>query len=103
MIINLNHSYIYLSTFECGETLNIELKVGRKTLLLDVKKDSQGAFISVFPKVSNDRKSFSKYGVEIHSVLVKSDAMIGREFIENIAIIEEAQNTVRRYSDILRG
>ena len=98
---NLNHEIIFLSTFEYGKTQNIEIKVGRKTLMLDVDKNKNSAFIDVYEKKSNDRRSYSKYGSNLHSVLVKSNAIIDRNFIEKIQEIEKAQNLLKKFKNIL--
>ena len=47
---NLNHEIIFLSNFEYGKTQNIEIKVGRKTLMLDVDKNKNSAFLDVYEK-----------------------------------------------------
>ena len=98
---NLNHEIIFLSNFEYGKTQNIEIKVGRKTLMLDVDKNKNSAFIDVYEKKSNDRKSYSKYGSNLHSVWVKSNAIIDRDFIGKIQEIEKAQNLLNKFKNIL--
>ena len=39
-IINLNHGSIFLGNFKNGHTARVEVKVGRKTYLIDVKKNN---------------------------------------------------------------
>ena len=98
---NLNHEIIFLSNFEYGTTQNVEIKVGRKTLMLDVDKSKFSAYIEVYEKKSNDRKSYSKHGSNLHCVWVKSKAIIDRDFIENIQEIEKAQNFLNKFKNIL--
>lgn len=48
-----------------------------------------GAFVQVFDKLSNNRKSFSKYGANLHCVSVRPDAHLKKNFFENIVMIEK--------------
>ena len=98
---NLNHDIIFLSSFEYGKTQNIEIKVGRETLMLDVDKNKISVHVEVYAKKSNDRKSYSKYGSDLHCGWVKPDAIIDRNFIENIREIEKAQNLLKKFKNIL--
>lgn len=84
-----------------GSTQNIEIKIGRKTYLCDVNKNRCNAFIQVFDKLSNNRKSFSKYGTNLHCVSVKPDAHLKKDFFENIEILEKAQSLYDTYSQVL--
>lgn len=102
-MINLNHEFIRVSTFDCGKTQNVECKLGRKTFLLDVNKDSACTRLDFYKMVGADRKSFSKYSAEAEnvSVIVKNDAVLDRSFFENIKKIAEAQMIVTRNNDKL--
>lgn len=102
-MINLNHEFIRVSTFEYGKTQNIECKLGRQMFLLDVNKDNACTRLDFYKMVGTDRKSFSKYsaGAENASVTVKNDAVLDRHFFENIKKIAEAQMIVTRNNDKL--
>lgn len=103
-MINLNDaSNIFLSRFDCGKSA-IEVKISRKIYLLDIVKHEGGsADITLYRKLDKDRNKYSKHDPEAnaHMVFVKGDAMIDREFLENIEAIEKAQNLCRRWSQVL--
>lgn len=101
--INLNHDSFNIGELDYGSTQNIEIKIGRKTFLCDVNKNRINAFIQVFDKLSNDRKSFSKYGngANLHCVAVKPDADLKKDFFENIEMLEKAQSLYDTYGQVL--
>ena len=104
MDFNLNHEFgIFLEKFKYGHTQNVEVKIGRKIFLLDVGKDFSVACIDVYRKLSKDRSKFSKYDPEanLHSVFVKNDACLCRNFFEDIESIEKAQYIFRKYGNII--
>lgn len=102
-MINLNHEFIRVSTFEYGKTQNVECKLGRNIFLLDVSKDSACTRLDFYKMVGTERKSFSKYSAEAEnaSVTVKNDAVLDRKFFENIKKIAEAQMIITRNNDKL--
>ena len=101
--INLNHDSFNIGELDYGSTQNIEIKIGRKIYLCDVNKNRNYAFIQVYNKPSNDRKSFSKYsdGANLHCVSVKPDAHLKKDFFENIAMLEKAQSLYDTYGQVL--
>lgn len=103
-MVNLNDAdNIFLSRFGCGKS-TIEVKISRKIYLLDIVKRGGGsADITLYRKLDKDRNKYSKHDPEAsaHMVFVKGDAMIDREFLENIEAIEKAQNLCRRWSQVL--
>ena len=93
-IINLNHSYLSLKNFEYGHTARVEVKVGRKTYLIDVKKDVLSAFVEMYPKIPANK---SKYSVDLSMVVFKPDAILDRKIMENFKKIADAQAILTRY------
>lgn len=93
-VINLNHGCIFLSRFNCGHTQRVEVKVGRKKYLIDVKKDVLSAFVEMYPKIPANK---SKYSVELLMVHFRPDAILDRKIIENFKKIEDAQRTLHIY------
>ena len=93
-IINLNHTYISLRNFEYGHTQRVEVKVGRKTYLIDVHKDVISAFVEMYPKIPTNK---SKYSVDLSMVHFKPDAMLDRRIMENFKKIADAQTTLHMY------
>lgn len=91
-IINLNHTYISLRNFKNGHTARVEIKVGRKKYLIDVKKDVLSAFVEMYPKTDK-----SKYSTDLVAVHFKPDAMLDRRIMENFKKIEDAQTTLHIY------
>lgn len=91
-IINLNHTYISLRNFKNGHTARVEVKVGRKTYLIDVKKDVLSAFVEMYPKTNK-----SKYDGGLSMVHFKPDAMLDRRIMENFKKIADAQTTLHIY------
>lgn len=100
MKINLNHEkYVKLGNFACGKTQNIELKIGRKTYMLDIDKNACSARLDFYNKKNSDRNNYSKYGnADLHSVTVLNNAWLDKEFFANIAEIESAIATTNRFS-----
>ena len=97
---NLNHDLIFIEKFPFGKTQNIEIKMGRSLYLMDVSKSSDSAIVEFYKKLSKDRQSYSKHDkkAERHSVVVKNDAVLDREFFEHISEIEKAQEVYQKYS-----
>ena len=101
-MINLNHGeLLVVERFSFGKTQNIEVKLGRKIYLVDIDRNVASAFISFYPKQSNERTAYSKYSGEIESVFVNNTACLDREFFENIKVIEKAQKTITRFQRYL--
>lgn len=96
-MLNLNNSMLSLRDLPFGKTQNLELKIGRKTYLCDIEKDSSSAFVELFDKLPGKRENFSKYDANLHSAHVKPDAVLDRDFFEHIAEIEAAQRVISRY------
>ncbi len=104
MNFNLNHEFgISLKEFKYGNTQNVEVKIGRKTFLVDINKNCSVGCIDVYRKLSKDRSNFSKYDPEanLHSAFVKNDAYLCRNFFEDIENIEKAQYIFRKYGNII--
>lgn len=91
-IINLNHGSIYLGNFENGHTHRVEIKLGRKSYLIDVDKDNISAFVEMYPKTDK-----SKYSTDLVMVHFKPDAILYREIFENFKAIEDAQRILHKY------
>ena len=91
-VINLNHSSIFLSRFNYGHTQRVEVKVGRKTYLIDVKKDVLSAFVEMYPKTNK-----SKYDGGLSMVVFEPDAILDRKIMENFKKIGDAQAILTRY------
>lgn len=96
-MLNLNHSVLSLRDLPFGKTQNFEIKIGRKTYLCDIDKNSASVCVELFDKVPGKRENFSKYAANLHSVYVKPDAVLDRDFFEHIAEIEAAQRVINRY------
>lgn len=100
-MLNLNNSMLSLRDLPFGKTQNLELKIGRKTYLCDIEKDSASAFVELFDKLPGKRENFSKYDTNYHSAHVKPDALLDRDFFEHIAEIESAQRVIKQYRYVL--
>lgn len=104
MKINLNkEEYLHIKSLECGKTQNIEIKMGRNTYYCDVDKDCASAYVHFFKKTTKLRQNQSKYdpSSEMHSVFVKTDAILDKRFFKKIAEIENAQDICREYKSVL--
>lgn len=95
---------ISIAKFEYGWTQNIEIKIGRKLYLMDVRKDSGRCLVEVYRKLNKDRKKYSKFNpqAEYAFVNVKNDAVLDRRFFENVHEIARAQSTYSMYRNILK-
>lgn len=101
-MINLNHTDLYLSNYASGTHQNIEVRLGRKLYLIDIRKDCLSCLVEIYRKLSTDRRSFSKYGgAGLKCVVVKKNAILTREFFENIDKITEAQRVIAKFKNIL--
>lgn len=102
-MVNLNKDGLFLGGFHYGQTQNVEVKLGRKIYMLDVDKYVHSAFVEFYRKVSADRQSYSKYDREadLVIVMVQPDAVLTRDFFENIREIKKAQDCYIRYERIL--
>ena len=100
-MLNLNNSMLSLRDLPFGKTQNLELKIGRKTYLCDIDKNSASAFVELFDKAPGKRENFSKYDANYHSAHVKPDALLSRDFFEHIAEIESAQRVIKQYRYVL--
>ena len=67
---------------------------------MDIDKNSSGTLIEIY-NYKKDRVSMSKYMAGLSLVTVKNDAIIDRDFIENIKDIEKARKTLVRFSDVV--
>lgn len=97
---NLNKTTIFISNFPYGETQNEIIKVGRKLYYMDIDKNSASTLIEIY-NYKKDRVSMSKYMADLSLVTVKNDAIIDRDFIENIKDIEKARKTLVRFNDVV--
>ncbi len=97
-MINLNHEGLFISKFNYGKTQNIECRLGKKIYYIDIDKNSNCTFLDFYRKI-NERNKFSKYTKEAEksSVTVKNNAVLFREFFENILEIEKAQRIMNKY------
>lgn len=103
MKFNLNAEMIYLGALKNGRYQDIPMRVGRVTYMCDIVKDNHCVKFDLYKKVNKDRGSYSKYGAaaDMHSVMVKPNAIIDRAFCENIAQIAAAQAVCRKFDDTL--
>lgn len=102
---NKSHlDFINIGNFKYGWTQNIEIKIGRKLYLMDVKKDCSSCWIEVYRKLNKDRKKYSKYDPRAKAtcIRVENNAVLDYRFFENIHEIERVQNTYFNYKDILK-
>lgn len=101
-IVNLNKTDIYLSGFPYGKTQNVKIKIGRKLYYLDISKNSGSACIDFYNYCKSERKAFSKYGKEANNcrMFVKNDAILTKEFFENIYEIKKAANLMEKYTQV---
>lgn len=102
---NKSHGdFIYIADFEYGSTQNIEIKIGRRLYLIDVKKDSGSSWIEVYRKLNKDRKRYSKYDPRAKAacIRVENNAVLDSQFFNNIHEIERAQFTCSLYKNILQ-
>ena len=99
---NLNKTTIFISNFPYGKTQNEIIKVGRKLYYMNIDKNSASTLIEIY-NYKKDRVSMSKYmaWADLSLVTVKNDAIIDRDFIENIKDIEKARKTLVRFSDVV--
>lgn len=101
-IVNLNKTDIYLNGFQCGKTQNVKIKIGRKLFLLDIDKNSNSSCIDFYNYCKSDRKAFSKYDKEANNcrVFVENNAILTKEFFENIYEIEKAARLMEKYTQV---
>ena len=98
-MINLNKEYgVSISDYDSGKTQKIEVKVGRKTLYLDIDKCSNGTFVCVYNKTA---RSMYDADADLHTAFVKNDCFLTKEFFESIAEIEKAQEIYRKFNRVL--
>lgn len=102
-MLNLNKELVFLSKFENGKTQNIECRLGRCLYFIDIEKNAANAHIHFYKKIKKNRNDFSKYDAnsKLYSIRIKNDALLDREFFENIAEIAKAQHIADKYSQIL--
>lgn len=102
-MVNLNKEGLYMSLFPYGKTQNVEVRIGCKLYMVDVDKNANSTYIGFYKKVAADRRMYSKYASEADmvSVQVKPDAILTREFFENIREIRRAQTLVWKYDEVL--
>ncbi len=104
MKYNLNNEYgINLNKFDFGKTQNVEIKVGRKSLMMDIDKNSSNAFISIYNKLDKDRSKYTKYGKEAKLCVIsmKNNVFITKDIINDRFEIEKAQEIINKYDDKL--
>lgn len=99
IMLNLNKESIYIGNFKNGKTQNIECRLGRRLYYIDIDKDCFSTYIELYKKVKKNRHDFSKYDPEAekHDVCVKNNAVLSRDFFENMAEIERAQFIIGIY------
>lgn len=78
-----------------GKTQNIVIKLGKKSLMCDFDKFVDGAVVNVYDKSS--AKKDQKYC----TVEVKADAILTKDFFENINEIVQSQKLLTKYQSIL--
>ena len=103
MKINLNH-YPFLSIKElpCGFTQNIEIKIGRKTYMVDVNKNNSSALVEFYEKLNSNRQRYSKYEANLQTVFVKTDSNLNKNFFENFSEIAKSQKIIENWSREVR-
>lgn len=97
-LINLHHGdYLRIADCPNGTYDLYELKMNRKFYRVRVVKNSLSADISIEPKTS-------KFFVSHRYVTVKTDAVLGKDFFENIDELHRAQSITSRFSrELYRG
>ena len=92
--INLNHdTYINIDSLSCGTT-DLKVKISRNYYFVRVEKNKINSYIDI--KVQDG--DFKK---RLGGSSIKNNAFISKEFILNIKEIEAAQETVKKYNNIL--
>lgn len=102
-MVNLNYDCIRIEELTTGWKQSIEIKVGKRHMMLDVRKDCCNAYIDVYKKLNRDRGSYSKYSpkAKMHYVILKNTAIITRSMIEDIEQIQRAQKILEKYKSDL--
>lgn len=102
-MVNLNKEGLYMSLFPYGKTQNVEVRIGRKLYMVDVDRNAHSAYVELYKRVAADRETYSKYSfdADMVGITVKPDAVLTREFFEEIKEISKAQITCKAYFMIL--
>ena len=88
--VNLNQQNIYVENLEYGKT-HFTAKVGRKTVYIDVDKDSGWAFVRVNQQANMNWSSILGFAT------IPTKYVIDRQFVEDIKKIQEAQTLLDRH------
>lgn len=102
-MINLNNEILFVGKFKCGKTQNIECRLGHNLYLIDIDKNSDCTTLDFYKKANSSREFFSKYDAqsELVSLTIQNEALLDRNFFENIKEIANAQKIVERHSQKL--
>ena len=102
-MLNLNKDSLFISNFDNGTTQNIECRLGRCLYYIDLSKNSNDTTLYFYRKIAKQRNRFSKYSKEAGciSVTLRNDALLDRNFFENIREIARAQEIVSKYNQKL--
>jgi len=87
---NFNHTMLYVNELDFGRT-RFEAKVGRKTVYIEIEKNSATCWIKI-----NSKADF-KWETHIGSAKIPVNFAISRDFIEHIEQIANAQTLLCRY------
>lgn len=90
-VYNLNRDTISLGNCRDGYTNGVRVKVGHKELLLDIYKQRTRARVSVYGYKDGGH----------HAILLKPNAIITRDLIEDSADISYAQKMLGKYGNVL--
>lgn len=98
-MINLNQKGVYISIrlFQYGKT-NAIIKIGHKMYVLEIDKTVSCTNVATYRK-STKTHYFEKYAYdsEFYSVYVKNEAILDKDFFENIKDISNAQKICDKY------
>lgn len=102
-MLNLNKEFLNIGKLPNGKTQNIEVKIGKKLYYVDVDKNCEVSCVDFYKKIGADRTKQSKYGVDgVLGVFVKVDALLGRDFFEQIEEIKKAQEIYGKWGNTIK-
>lgn len=99
---NLNHENLSLVDFPSGKTQNIAVKIGKKTFMVDISANCNGAEVQIYERLSSDRKKYSKYASHLTTVIVQRQAVLNRGFFEKAKEIAHAQILYSQFDDVIK-
>lgn len=96
-VFSVNRCGFSLANLPYGWTQNIIIRVGRKQFYIDVRKDTDCAWVEMYPYAA-DRSKISKYDQSYAIIKCKTRAYLTREFFENAHEIAKAQRLLAHFA-----